>query len=46
MTSGSTSPSMNSRNAFVSPGDDFADYENWDKGNLNLSVLKTGDMLQ
>ena len=31
---------------FLSPNDEFADYENWDKGNLNLSVLKTNDMLQ
>jgi hypothetical protein len=30
---------------FLSPNDEFADYENWDKGNLNLSELKTNDML-
>ncbi|MEE9533083.1 MAG: DUF3604 domain-containing protein, partial [Acidimicrobiia bacterium] len=30
----------------LSPNDEFADYENWDKGNLNLSVIKTDDMLQ
>lgn len=31
---------------FLSPNDEFADYENWDVGNLNLSVKKTDDMLQ
>jgi hypothetical protein len=31
---------------FLSPDDEFADYETWDKGNLNLSVAKTNDMLQ
>jgi len=31
---------------FLSPNDEFADYENWQKGNLNLSVRKTDDMLQ
>jgi len=30
---------------FLSPGDEFADYENWDKGNLNLTVLKEPEML-
>jgi len=25
---------------FLSPNDEFADYETWDKGNMNLSVLK------
>lgn len=25
----------------LSPNDEFADYESWDKGNLDLSVLKT-----
>jgi len=30
----------------LSPNDEFADYENWEKGNLNLSVAKTDDMLQ
>ncbi len=30
----------------LSPNDEFADYENWEKGNLNLSVPKTDDMLQ
>ncbi len=30
---------------FLSPNDEFADYETWDKGNLNLSELKTDDML-
>lgn len=31
---------------FLSPNDEFADYENWDKGNLDLSEVKTDDMLQ
>ncbi len=31
---------------FLSPNDEFADYETWDQGNLNLSVIKTDDMLQ
>ena len=31
---------------FLSPNDEFADYETWDTGNLNLSVVKTNDMLQ
>jgi len=31
---------------FLSPDDEFADYETWDKGNLNLSQAKTDDMLQ
>jgi hypothetical protein len=31
---------------FLSPNDEFADYETWDQGNLNLSVAKTNDMLQ
>ena len=31
---------------FLSPNDEFADYENWDKGNLDLSEPKTNDMLQ
>ena len=31
---------------FLSPNDEFADYETWDKGNLNLSELKTNEMLQ
>jgi hypothetical protein len=30
----------------LSPNDEFADYGTWDKGNLNLSVAKTDDMLQ
>lgn len=29
----------------LSPDDEFADYENWDKGNLDLTELKTPDML-
>ena len=31
---------------FLSPNDEFADYETWDKGNLDLSVAKEKDMLQ
>ena len=31
---------------FLSPDDEFADYETWDKFNLNLSVPKEKDMLQ
>ena len=31
---------------FLSPEDEFADYETWDQGNLDLSDLKTDDMLQ
>ena len=31
---------------FLSPGDEFADYETWDKGNLDLTELKKPDMLQ
>jgi hypothetical protein len=31
---------------FLSPNDEFADYETWAKGNLDLSVAKTDDMLQ
>jgi len=31
---------------FLSPDDEFADYETWDKGNLNLSEPKTSEMLQ
>ncbi len=30
---------------FLSPDDEFADYETWDKANLNMSVLKEDDML-
>jgi hypothetical protein len=30
---------------FLSPNDEFADYETWDKGNLSLSAAKTDDML-
>jgi hypothetical protein len=30
---------------FLSPDDDFADYETWDTGNLDLSAAKTPDML-
>ncbi|MBG6154834.1 hypothetical protein IWQ52_000538 [Labrenzia sp. EL_159] len=30
---------------FLSPNDEFADYYNWDAGNLDLSVAKTNDML-
>jgi hypothetical protein len=31
---------------FLSPNDEFADYETWDQGNLDLSVQKEQDMLQ
>jgi hypothetical protein len=31
---------------FLSPDDEFADYETWDQGNLDLSELKEDDMLQ
>jgi len=31
---------------YLSPNDEFADYETWDQGNLDLSVMKTNDMLQ
>jgi hypothetical protein len=31
---------------YLSPDDEFADYETWDKGNLNLSEAKTSEMLQ
>ena len=31
---------------FLSPNDEFADYEIWDKGNLDVTVAKTKDMLQ
>ena len=31
---------------YLSPNDEFADYENWDYGNLDLSALKTNDMLE
>jgi len=31
---------------FLSPNDEFADYETWDVGNLDLSEAKTNDMLQ
>jgi hypothetical protein len=30
----------------LSPNDEFADYENWEKGNLDLTVPKKDDMLQ
>ncbi len=30
---------------FLSPNDEFADYENWDIGNLDVSEAKTNDML-
>ncbi|HEY7700615.1 MAG TPA: DUF3604 domain-containing protein, partial [Vicinamibacteria bacterium] len=30
---------------FLSPDDEFADYETWDTANLNMSVPKTKDML-
>ena len=31
---------------FLSPNDEFADYETWDQGNLDLSVAKKKEMLQ
>ncbi|MHC4842830.1 MAG: DUF3604 domain-containing protein [Planctomycetota bacterium] len=31
--------------SFLSPNDEFADYETWDKGNLDLTVLKKNEML-
>ena len=31
---------------FLSPNDEFADYETWDQGNLDLSTLKEDEMLQ
>ena len=31
---------------FLSPNDEFADYELWDKGNLDGSVAKTKEMLE
>ncbi|WP_120499306.1 DUF3604 domain-containing protein [Roseovarius sp. EL26] len=30
---------------FLSPEDEFADYENWDVGNLDITELKSDDML-
>lgn len=30
----------------LSPDDEFADYETWDQGNLDLTALKKDDMLQ
>ena len=31
---------------FLSTNDEFADYENWAIGNLDLSVVKKDEMLQ
>lgn len=31
---------------FLSPNDEFANFETWDKGNLDGTVAKTNDMLQ
>jgi hypothetical protein len=31
---------------YLSPTDEFADYETWDQGNLDLSEVKEDDMLQ
>jgi hypothetical protein len=31
---------------FLSPNDEFAGYETWDKGNLDVSAAKTKEMLQ
>jgi hypothetical protein len=33
-------------NPFLSPNDEFADFEKWDRGNLDLSAPKTDDKLQ
>ena len=31
---------------YLSPADEFADFETWDRGNVSLEILKTPDMLQ
>jgi hypothetical protein len=31
---------------YLSPNDEFANFERWDKGNLDLSAVKTPEMLQ
>jgi len=31
---------------FLSPNDEFADFETWDKGNLDASTAKTNEMLE
>jgi hypothetical protein len=31
---------------YLSPNDEFADFERWDKGNLDLSALKNPEMLE
>jgi hypothetical protein len=31
---------------FLSPNDEFANFERWDKGNLDLTVVKTQEMLE
>ena len=31
---------------YLSPNDEFADYETWDEGNLDLSAAKKDEMLQ
>ena len=31
---------------YLSPEDEFADFETWDRGNVSLETLKTPDMLQ
>ncbi len=31
---------------FLSPTDEFADFETWDRGNVSLTTAKTNDMLQ
>ena len=31
---------------FLSPNDEFANFERWDKGNLDMTVAKTPDMLE
>lgn len=36
----------NESHPFLSPTDEFADYETWDRGNVSLETMKTDDMLQ
>ena len=31
---------------FLSPNDEFADFETWDKGNLDVTAVKTNEMLE
>ena len=37
---------MSRAHPFLSPDDEFADYENWDRTNLDYSQVKTQDMLE